>query len=149
MLLLLTGMETDLSAGAQGAARRVQRFARRHRGAVRLRHRCSASCCPHRCCPIPDQRLITTLFLGTALSISSVKIVAIVVREIGFLRRTVGQVIVAAAIIDDTIGWIIMAVIFGLAQHGGVDLASLAGASLGTRCFSASASRSAGGWCSC
>jgi Kef-type K+ transport system membrane component KefB len=34
--------------------------------------------------------LITTLFLGTALSISSVKIVAMVVRDVGFLRRTVG-----------------------------------------------------------
>ena len=68
--------------------------------------------------PDPEQRLVTTLFLGTALSISSVKIVAMVVREIGFLRRTVGQVIVAAAIIDDTIGWIIMSVIFGLALHG-------------------------------
>ena len=61
--------------------------------------------------PNPEKRLITTLFLGTALSISSVKIVAMVVREVGFLRRTVGQVIVAAAIIDDTIGWIIMSVI--------------------------------------
>jgi Kef-type K+ transport system membrane component KefB len=56
--------------------------------------------------PDPGKRLITTLFLGVALSISSVKIVAMVVREVGFLRRTIGQVIVAAAIIDDTIGWI-------------------------------------------
>jgi Kef-type K+ transport system membrane component KefB len=42
-----------------------------------------------------------------------------VVREVGFLRRTVGQVIVSSAIIDDTIGWIIMSVTFGLALHGG------------------------------
>jgi K+:H+ antiporter len=79
--------------------------------------------------------LITTLFLGTALSISSVKIVAMVVREVGFLRRTVGQVIVAAAIIDDTIGWIIMSVTFGLALHGRIDFASLAQSLLGTGIF--------------
>ncbi|HYP36040.1 MAG TPA: hypothetical protein VEQ62_06850 [Stellaceae bacterium] len=30
----------------------------------------------------PEQRLITSLFLGTMLSISSVKIVALVVREV-------------------------------------------------------------------
>ena len=60
-----------------------------------------------------------------ALSISSVKIVAMVVREVGFLRRTIGQVIVAAAIIDDTIGWIIMSVVFGLASHRAIDLRSL------------------------
>jgi Kef-type K+ transport system membrane component KefB len=31
--------------------------------------------------PRPDQRLLTSLFLGTAVSISSIKIVAAVVRE--------------------------------------------------------------------
>jgi Kef-type K+ transport system membrane component KefB len=36
--------------------------------------------------PHAQRRLITTLFLGTALSISSVKIVALVVRDLGFLR---------------------------------------------------------------
>ena len=69
--------------------------------------------------PNPDQRLITSLFLGTALSISSVKIVAMVVREMNFMRRDIGQIIMAAAITDDTIGWIIIAIIFGLAVHGG------------------------------
>lgn len=61
---------------------------------------------PQSMLPDPGKRLTTTLFLGTALSISSVKIVAMVVREVGLLRRTVGQVIVSSAIIDDTIGLI-------------------------------------------
>ena len=65
--------------------------------------------------PDPDKRLITSLFLGTALSIASVKIVATVIREMNFMRRTVGQVILASAIIDDTVGWMITAVIFSLA----------------------------------
>src|SRR6202030_2570284 len=85
--------------------------------------------------PDPEKRLITTLFLGTALSISSVKIVALVVRDLGFLRRTVGQVIIAAAIIDDTIGWVIMSVIFGLAAHGGVDFTAVAGSVFGAAAF--------------
>jgi Kef-type K+ transport system membrane component KefB len=58
-----------------------------------------------------------------------------VVREMNFMRRTVGQVIVAAAIIDDTIGWTIMAVTFGLATHGGLDVASVAQSVLGTALF--------------
>ena len=74
----------------------------------------------------PSKRMITSLFLGTALSIASVKIVATVVREMNFLRRNVGQVILGSAIIDDTIGWIIIAVIFGLAGQGKVDLLTLA-----------------------
>src|SRR6202007_3007041 len=85
--------------------------------------------------PDPAKRLVTSLFLGTALSISSVKIVALLVRELGFLRRTVGQVIVASAIIDDTVGWIIMSVTFGLALHGGIDMMSVTSSVLGTGLF--------------
>src|SRR5690606_15000313 len=76
--------------------------------------------------PDPEKRLITSLFLGTALSIASVKIVATVIREMNFMRRNVGQVILASAIIDDTIGWIIIAVIFSLALQGHVDVFSIA-----------------------
>src|SRR5439155_9967128 len=83
----------------------------------------------------PNQRFIGSLFLGTALSISSVKIVAMVVREMNFMRRNVGQIIVATAVIDDTIGWIIIAVIFSLASQGTLDVASLAKAVLGTLAF--------------
>jgi Kef-type K+ transport system membrane component KefB/nucleotide-binding universal stress UspA family protein len=134
MLLLLTGMETDLSV-----VRRLGRAALSVSIAgVSLPFVCGfalGELLPETMLPAPDQRLITSLFLGTALSISSVKIVAMVVREMNFMRRTVGQVIVAAAIIDDTIGWTIMAVTFGLASHGGLDVASLGQSVLGTAVF--------------
>src|SRR4029079_10892949 len=85
----------------------------------------------------PSKRTITSLFLGTALSIASVKIVATVVREMNFLRRTVGQVILGSAIVDDTIGWIIIAVIFGLALQGHVDPLSIGKSVVGTLAFMA------------
>ena len=107
MLLLLTGMETDLQL-----VKRVGRAAdgrrRRRRGALRLRLR-ARRMLPDALLPKPDARLVTALFLGTALSISSVKIVAMVVREMNFMRRDLGQIIVASAILEDTIGWIIIA----------------------------------------
>jgi Kef-type K+ transport system membrane component KefB/nucleotide-binding universal stress UspA family protein len=134
LLLLLTGMETDLS---------VVRNCRRTAVSVSI----AGIALPFACClalgewlpasvlPDPGKRFITALFLGTALSISSVKIVALVVRELGFLRRTVGQVIVASAIIDDTVGWIIMSVTFGLALHGGIDFMSVTRSVVGTGLF--------------
>src|SRR6188508_3184078 len=85
--------------------------------------------------PDPEKRLITSLFLGTALSIASVKIVAMVVREMNFMRRVVGQVILASAIIDDSIGWIIVSIIFSLALHGSVETMSLAQSVIGTIVF--------------
>ncbi|MDB6160731.1 MAG: sodium/hydrogen exchanger, partial [Gammaproteobacteria bacterium] len=134
LLLLMTGMETDLS---------VFRNARRAAVSISLAGILVPFTCgialgeslPESLLPDPAKRLITTLFLGTALSISSVKIVALVVRDLGFLRRTIGQVIIAAAIIDDTIGWVIMSVIFGLAAHGGVDFTAVAGSVFGAAAF--------------
>jgi Kef-type K+ transport system membrane component KefB/nucleotide-binding universal stress UspA family protein len=134
LLLLLTGMETDLS---------VVRRSRRSAFTVSIAGIAIpfffgvllGELLPATMLPDPNKRLITALFLGIALSISSVKIVAMVVREVGFLRRTVGQVIVASAIIDDTIGWIIMSVIFGLALHRGIDFSSLAQSLVGTAIF--------------
>jgi Kef-type K+ transport system membrane component KefB/nucleotide-binding universal stress UspA family protein len=134
MLLLLTGMETDLKL-----VRRVGRAAI----TVSIAGICVPFICgfvvgeylPESILPDAAHRLIGALFLGTALSISSVKIVAMVVREMNFMRRNLGQVIVASAVIDDTIGWIIIAIIFSLATHGSVDAASLAKSILGTVFF--------------
>ena len=63
------------------------------------------------------------------------KIVAVVVREMDFVRRNIGQIILASAIIDDTIGWIIIAIIFGLAGHGAFNGWVLARSVLGTLLF--------------
>jgi Kef-type K+ transport system membrane component KefB/nucleotide-binding universal stress UspA family protein len=134
MLLLLTGMETDLrlvkKVGAAATSVSIAGIAVPFACGFALGELLPDGMLPH-----PDQRLIASLFLGTALSISSVKIVALIVREMNFIRRNVGQVIVASAIVDDSIGWIIIAVTFGLASHGTVDLATLARSVLGTALF--------------
>ncbi|KYG24027.1 potassium transporter [Bradyrhizobium sp. AT1] len=134
LLLLLTGMETDLKL-----VRKVGKAAI----AISIAGILVPFACgfalgeflPDALLPNPQQRLVASLFMGTALSISSVKIVAVVVREMNFMRRNVGQIIVATAVIDDTIGWIIIAVIFSLASHGTLDIASVAKAVLGTLAF--------------
>ncbi|KWV57262.1 potassium transporter [Bradyrhizobium macuxiense] len=134
LLLLLTGMETDLKL-----VRKVGRAAMTISVAgIAVPFACGFALgefLPQNLLPHPEARLIASLFLGIALSISSVKIVAVVVREMNFMRRNVGQIIVASAIIDDTIGWIIIAVIFSLASRGTLDLLSVAQALFGTLAF--------------
>jgi Kef-type K+ transport system membrane component KefB len=135
-LLLLAGMETDL-----GLAMRLRRAA----FGVSLTGIlipfaagfALGELLPASLLPDPEARLVTSLFLGTALSISSVKIVASVVREMDFMRRNIGQLIVASAIIDDTVGWVIIAVTFSLAENGAVDLWTLAKSVAGTLAFMA------------
>ena len=94
-----------------------------------------AGSCRNLSSPHPDQRLLTSLFLGTALSISSIKIVAAIVREMNFTRRNLGQVIVASSVLEDTIGWIIIAIIFGLAEAGKIDFTTVAKSLLGAGVF--------------
>ena len=136
MLLLLTGMETNLQM-----VKRVGRAAITVAAAgVALPFACGFALgefLPARFLPQPDARLVTAIFLGTALSISSVKIVAMVVREMNFLRRDLGQIIVASAILEDTIGWVIIAVAFGLAAAGTIDMWSVGRAIVGTALFMA------------
>jgi Kef-type K+ transport system membrane component KefB/nucleotide-binding universal stress UspA family protein len=134
MLLLLTGMETDLQL-----VRRVGRAAI----AVALAGVAVPFACgfalgeflPAEFLPDPNTRVVTAIFLGTALAISSVKIVAVVVREMNFKRRDLGQIIIASAILEDTIGWVIIAVAFGLAAAGTIDLWSVGRAVIGTGLF--------------
>jgi Kef-type K+ transport system membrane component KefB/nucleotide-binding universal stress UspA family protein len=80
-------------------------------------------------------RLVAALFVGTALSISSIKIVAMVVREMNFMRRNLGQIIVASAILEDTVGWVIISLTLGIAGAGGLALGPLARTVVGTLIF--------------
>src|SRR5262245_42843513 len=134
LLLLLTGMETDLklvrTVGKAALSISVTGVAVPFICGFALGQLMPQSLLPH-----PDQRLLTSLFLGTALSISSIKIVAAVVREMGFTRRNLGQIIVASAICEDSIGWVIIAITLGLAQAGTIDFMSVAKIVLGTAVF--------------
>jgi Kef-type K+ transport system membrane component KefB len=134
MLLLLTGMETDLKLIKRARRAAVSVSA----AGIVVPFVCGfvlGQFLPEAMLPRPDQRLITSLFLGTALSIASVKIVAMVVREMKFMRRKIGTTLVASAIIDDTVGWTIIAITSSLALHGVLNAATIAQSVLGTGLF--------------
>ncbi|HVX99224.1 MAG TPA: cation:proton antiporter [Pseudorhodoplanes sp.] len=134
MLLLLTGMETDLHlvrrAGRAALSVSLSGIVVPFAFGFIL-----GQFLPDSMIPNPQLRIVTSLFLGTALSIASIKIVAMVVREMNYMRRNLGQIIVSSAIIDDAAGWIIISIIFSLAQHGAVDIWSVAQGIIGTLVF--------------
>jgi Kef-type K+ transport system membrane component KefB len=128
LLLLLTGMETNLSL----MRRRQRAMISTSLSGIAVPFVCGALLAyalPANVIPPGEARLVTALFLGTALSISSVKIVAMTLMEMGVMRRDIGQLILSTAILDDTLAWIIIAVIAGIATHGGLSLSGV-GASL-------------------
>ncbi len=134
LLLLLTGMETDLKL--------VRKFGRAALSVsisgVTVPFICGMALgyfLPESLLPSADKRLLTALFLGTALSISSIKIVAAVVRDMNFTRRNLGQIIISSSILEDTIGWIIISITFGLASAATIDFAGVAKSLIGTALF--------------
>ena len=126
LLLLLTGMETDvrLISRMKGAAVAISL------SGIAVPFACGFALGEFLPLSLMPQmlggRLVPALFLGTALSISSIKIVAMVVREMNFMRRNLGQVIVSTAIMEDTVGWVIIAITFGIAGAGKIDAPDLA-----------------------
>ncbi len=134
LLLLSVGMETDLKLVRQTG--RASVFA--SLTGILIPFLCGIALgevLPDAMLPDPGKRLVTSLFLGIALSIASVNFVAMIIREMNFTRRLVGQVILASAIIDDSIGWIIVSIIFSIAAHGSVEALPLAESVIGTLAF--------------
>ena len=73
----------------------------------------------------PSQRLVFCLFIATAMSISAVPVIAKVLMDLKLIRRDIGQVTLAAGMTDDTIGWILLSVVSGLATSGQFNFSSV------------------------
>lgn len=65
---------------------------------------------------------IPAIFAGAALTATSIGITSKVLSEIGQLKSKEGQIIVGAAVIDDILGIIVLAVVASLAKTGEVDI---------------------------
>lgn len=68
----------------------------------------------------PEERFIFSLFIATAMSVSAIPVIAKVLIDLNLLRRDIGQITIAAGMIDDTVAWIILSFVLGLIQIGSV-----------------------------
>lgn len=68
---------------------------------------------------------LPSLFLGTALVATSVGITARVLQELGVLSRPYARIILGAAVIDDVLGLIVLAVVNGVAKTGQVETGAI------------------------
>jgi Kef-type K+ transport system membrane component KefB len=66
--------------------------------------------------------VIPAIFAGAALTATSIGITSKVLAELGQLKSREGQIIVGAAVIDDILGIIVLAVVASLAKTGEVDV---------------------------
>ena len=64
------------------------------------------------------QHLLFALFLGTAMAISALPVIARILLDLKLLKTEVGMVIIAAAIFNDVVGWIIFSFILSMVGSG-------------------------------
>jgi Kef-type K+ transport system membrane component KefB len=86
---------------------------------------------------LPESPMVVHLFVGSTLSATSVGITARVLKDLGRMQTPEGQVILGAAILDDVLGLIVLAVVTGIAvaTAGGAALSSAAIAGILLRAF--------------
>jgi Kef-type K+ transport system membrane component KefB len=68
---------------------------------------------------------LLAVFVGATFTATSVGITARVLRDLGRLQDAAAKVLLGAAVVDDILGLIILAVVTGVAQTGGVSLATV------------------------
>ena len=75
---------------------------------------------------LPEAPLSTHLFMGAALTATSVGITARVLKDLNKLNLPESRIILGAAVIDDVLGLVVLAVISGIVTVGTVSLATAA-----------------------
>jgi Kef-type K+ transport system membrane component KefB/nucleotide-binding universal stress UspA family protein len=121
LLLLLTGLETDLrllknlgrAALIASAMGMVVPFVSGFGLGVLM---------PDSYLAQPDRRILFSFFLATAMAISAMPVIAKILMDLDLAKRNIGLVILSAGVVDDTAGWLVLSVIAGAASHGHVRL---------------------------
>jgi Kef-type K+ transport system membrane component KefB/nucleotide-binding universal stress UspA family protein len=72
-----------------------------------------------------SHRMLFSLFLATAMSISAMPVIAKILIDLDLTKRNIGLVILSAGVVDDTVGWLILSLIAGAATHGAVRITDL------------------------
>jgi Kef-type K+ transport system membrane component KefB/nucleotide-binding universal stress UspA family protein len=114
-LLLITGLETDLPLIRRHARTALGTAA----GGLALPFASGyllGQWMPDALLANTDERLVFALFMATAMSISAIPVIAKVLIDLNLMRRDIGQTIIAAGMTDDTVGWILLSIVTGLAS---------------------------------
>ena len=72
-----------------------------------------------------DGDMYHALFLGAAMVATSVGITARVIKDMHLTDVKESRIIIGAAVIDDILGMIVLAIVAGMAESGGVDIVNI------------------------
>jgi Kef-type K+ transport system membrane component KefB len=67
---------------------------------------------------VASDRTTFALFLGVAMCVCAIPVIAKILMDMKLQHRDVGQLILVTAVIDDTVGWLLLAVVSAMATVG-------------------------------
>lgn len=65
-----------------------------------------------------NKRLVFSLFMGTAMSISALPVIARILMDLNIFKTQIGFIIISSAMLNDLLGWIIFSIILGMLGSG-------------------------------
>jgi Kef-type K+ transport system membrane component KefB len=65
-----------------------------------------------------DNLVVFSLFMGTAMAISALPVIARTLMDLNLFKTKIGMIIIAAAMLDDLIGWVLFSVVLGMMKKG-------------------------------
>lgn len=68
--------------------------------------------------PSTTERPLFALFLGVALCVSAIPVIAKTLMDMGLFHRDIGQLTLTAAVIDDAVGWVLLSLVATMATVG-------------------------------
>ncbi len=81
------------------------------------------------------ERDVFALFVAAALGISSLPVMAKILAEMQLMRRDFAQLTLAAGMVNDVAGWVILGAVAGIAQAGQIEVDGLAKTVVGVSVF--------------
>jgi Kef-type K+ transport system membrane component KefB/mannitol/fructose-specific phosphotransferase system IIA component (Ntr-type) len=85
----------------------------------------------------PEHRPLFALFMGVALSISALPVIAKTLLDLGLFKTDIGLLVMTVAMVDDLVGWVAFSLLLGPMHGGGVDFGTLTRTIAGTALFAA------------
>ena len=65
-----------------------------------------------------NNQLVTSLFFGTALSITALSVITKILLDLDILKTKIGNIVLTAAMVDDFLGWILFSIIIQMMNAG-------------------------------
>jgi Kef-type K+ transport system membrane component KefB len=65
-----------------------------------------------------SQRPVFAWFIGTAMCVSAIPVIAKTLLDMRMLHRNIGQLIISASAVDDVVGWLLLSVVSAMATTG-------------------------------